>query len=379
MLGDLISKSFNALNALVSRTVIIDCDRIPYRFHNVPIKKILNWIIVETSIYFKPERPWGWPTHLQIEPSALCNLSCAFCPVTTGMDRPTGYMEFNTFRKIIDEIGDYVFLILLWDWGEPFLNPAVYDMIAYAKKRGIKIVASTNGHLFARGDHAERSVRSGLDSIIFAVDGISQETYEQYRARGNIGTVIAGVERVVAAKRALNSTTPLINFRFLPMKHNEHEISMLKDFARSLGVNALTLKTLNPYDQGECHSTKADGIQFIPANPRYQRFRYARDGSRIRRQRNPCKQLWNNPVIHWNGNVSPCTYDPHDHYVQGDLTRETFRDIWLGASYRTFRRRFRRDYQKLAFCSGCSYAFEGGACSTEIIAEAHFFNSSAGG
>lgn len=374
MLGALISKSFNAIKALVSRTIIIEGDRIPYHFHNVPIKKILNWITVEASIYVKPERPWGWPTHLQIEPSALCNLKCGFCPVTTGMDRPTGYMAFNTFKKVIDEIGDYVFLILLWDWGEPFLNPAVYDMIAYAKHREIKTVSSTNGHIFARGDHAERLVRSGIDSIIFAVDGISQETYEQYRAHGNVRTVIAGIERVVAAKRALNSTTPLINLRFLPMKHNEHEIPTLRELARSLGVDALTLKTVNPYDGGECSSDKADGNAFLPENPAYRRFEYDASGSRIRRKRNPCKQLWNNPVIHWNGKVSPCTYDPHDNYVQGDVTQQTFREIWWGVPYCTFRRKFRRDYQKIAFCSECSYAFEGGSCSTEIIAEAQFFN-----
>lgn len=374
MLGELISDSYKAIKALLTRRVLIECDRIPYQFHNAPIRKILNWIIVEASIYFKPERAWGWPTHLQIEPSALCNLKCEFCPVAIGMERPTGYMAFSTFKRVIDEIGDCVFLILLWDWGEPFLNPAVYDMIAYAKQWDIKIVSSTNGHIFAGGDHAERLIRSGIDSIIFALDGISQETYEQYRAHGNVRTVIAGIERVVAAKRALNSTTPLINLRFLPMKHNEHEIPMLRELARSLGVDALTLKTVNPYDGGECSSDKADGNAFLPENPAYRRFEYDASGSRIRRKRNPCKQLWNNPVIHWNGKVSPCTYDPHDNYVQGDVTQQTFREIWWGVPYCTFRRKFRRDYQKIAFCSECSYAFEGGSCSTEIIAEAQFFN-----
>jgi radical SAM protein with 4Fe4S-binding SPASM domain len=375
IIGNLILKSLNAVKALSSRTVSIDCDRIPYRFENVSIKKILNWIVVETSMLFRPNRPWGWPTHLQVEPSTLCNLKCAFCPVTTGMHRPTGYMDVDIFKKVIDETGDFVFLILLWDWGEPFLNPSIYEMIAYAKKRDIKIVSSTNGHVFSRGHNGEALVASGIDVIIFAMDGISQDTYERYRKGGDLEAVITGIEKVVAAKHALNSKTPLINLRFLAMKHNEHEISKLKDFARSLEVDALTVKTLNPYDQGECHSTKADGTEFIPLNPFYQRFEYdPKNHARIRHTRNPCKRLWNNPVIHWDGKVSPCTFDPHDNYAVGDLTKDTFKDIWRGVPFAKLRRQFRKDYQKIALCSGCTNAFKGGALSTDIIAEAHFFN-----
>jgi len=379
MIGDMIRKIFHAIKALLSRSVRIDCDGIPYEFHNVPMKKIVNWIIVEAPIFFKTKKQWGWPTHLQIEPSTHCNLRCAFCPVTTGLDRPTGYMDLDMFKKIIDEVGDYVFLILLWDWGEPFLNPSVYDMISYAKKRGIKIVSSTNGHLFAKGDHAEKLIHSGIDSIIFAMDGITQETYERYRVKGDVHTVIKGIKRAVKAKSMLNSKTPLINLRFLPMKHNEHEIPLLRDFAGSLGVDVLTLKTLNPYHGGECDSGNVNGNEFVPESRVYKRFEYnLKDHLRIRRKRNPCKALWNNPIIHWNGKVSPCTFDPHDHYVAGDLNTETLKDIWSGDHYRKLRRQFREDYKRIDLCSECTYAFEGGSLSTEIIAEAHFFNTPAG-
>ena len=375
---DLLFKPYKAIKTLATQRILIECDRIPYQFHNVPLRKILNWILTEASMLRKPERPWGWPTHLQIEPSSYCNLKCILCPVTTGMNRPSGHMNFNTFKKIIDETGDYVFIIMLWDWGEPFLNPHIYNMISYAKKWEMKIISSTNGHVFAHGDHAEKLVCSGIDSIIFAMDGISQETYERYRAHGDLKKVIAGIKSVVEAKQALNSKTPLINLRFIPMKHNEHEITMLKDFAMSLGVDALTIKTLNSFDQGECHPEMSKGEDFMPENPLYQRFKlnpvYF---SRIRYKKNPCKHLWNNPVIHWNGKVSPCTYDPHDKYILGDLTQQTFRDIWNGAPYMRFRHQFRKDYQQIEVCSECTYAYKGGSCATETIAKADFFDSSA--
>ncbi|MGA7877895.1 MAG: radical SAM protein [Desulfoferrobacter sp.] len=374
MTQDFIFKSYQALKALMTRKVTIECDSIPYHYQNVPVKKLLNWVSTEASIFFRRKRPWGLPTHLQIEPANLCNLKCALCPIAGGMDRPSGRMSLTMFQNIIDELGDFLYLILLWDWGEPFLNPDIYKMISYAKKRGIKVVSSSNGHIFDSPNQAEKLVESGIDSIIFAVDGICQQTYEQYRRSGSIDTVLSGLNKVVSAKQALKSKTPLINLRFIVMKHNENEIPKLKKLARTLGVDALTLKTLNPHPDAEDHPSKKNDKEFLPQNPLYQRFSYDPVKEvRIRRIHNPCKVLWHNPTIHWDGKVCPCTFDVHDRYILGDLNTQTFRDIWRGEPYKELRERFRRDYRDVELCSKCSYAFEGGSCATEIIAEAHFF------
>ena len=367
-----------AVKALATSSLQIECDRISYKFNNVPLKKILNWIRVEASIYTKPARPWGWPTHLQLEPSAKCNLQCTICPVTEGMNRPTGYMDYRLFKKIIDEQGDYLFLILLWDWGEPFLNPDIFKMISYAGKKGIKLVSSTNGHPFTQVENADKLVRSGLDSLIVAMDGITQESYERYRQRGKLESVLNGIKTIVKQKHANNSKTPFINLRFLVMKQNEHEIPRLKELARSLKVDALTFKTLNPHQNSkytEKESRKNEGDALLPENNSYRRFEYTQDGqTRIRLKQNPCKDLWNSPAIHWNGIVCPCTYDYNEKYILGDLKEHTFKNIWFGARYQNMRNQFRDDWKKIDFCNECSFAYEGGDCSRETISEAIFLN-----
>jgi radical SAM protein with 4Fe4S-binding SPASM domain len=365
MLQGVMSGAYRAVRASVTREVIMECDHIPYRFRDVPLKKILNWILVEASIYLRPEKPWGWPTHLQIEPDARCNLRCVICPVTTGMGRPTGSMTLGVFKELIDDVGDYVFLILLWDWGEPFLNPSLFEMISYARARGIKIICSTNAQLLAQNNRVEELVRSGLDTLVVAMDGTSQETYELYREGGNLGAVLEGIRTLVARKRELNAERPLINLRFLVMKHNEHEVPRLKALAMSLGVDVLSLKTLNPY---------GPNTELLPENSDYRRFSYGDDGQTpLRRRHNPCKNLWNMPAVHWNGTVALCTYDYDEDYVLGDLSTSSFRDIWGGAEYRRLRRQFRANWEKIALCNHCSFAHAGGSCIDEIIAEAHFF------
>jgi radical SAM protein with 4Fe4S-binding SPASM domain len=301
------------------------------------------------------------------------------CPVSIGLERPAGEMELHLFKKIIDEIGDYVFLILLWDWGEPFLNPSIYEMTSYAKQKGIKLVSSTNGHLFKNREQADKLIASGIDSIIFALDGISQETYEPYRQGGSLESVLQGIRTVVLRKRELRSKTPMVNLRFIVMKHNEHEIPALKTLARSLGVDALTLKTLNPVNldfYSEDKSNIRNHNEFLPENHHYRRFKCDSTGQNvIRLRKNPCKQLWNNPVIHWNGAVCSCTYDPKEKYVLGELQYETFKNIWQGALYRRLRRQFRENWNQLPLCRECSYAFKGGNCGKEIITDAFFFNT----
>ena len=81
------------------------------------------------------------------------------------------------------------------------------------------------------------------------------------------------------------------------------------------------------------------------------------------------------PVIHWNGAVCPCTYDYNEKVIFGDLKSQTFKDIWHGASYRDIRRRFHYDWKNIDICRNCSFAFEGGYCPLEGIAETFFFNS----
>jgi len=349
-------KSRRALRALLTRTIELESDSIPYQLRDVPLRKVLNWILVEAGITLRRKRPWGYPTHFQIEPTTYCNLRCPLCPVTEGMDRATGHMSPELFRRLIDETGEYALIALLWDWGEPFVHPQIYDLISYAKAKNVALVCSTNGHTFAKEESARRLVRSGLDTVIFAVDGVTQESYQQYRYPGNLEIVLQGIRNVVAQRKALQSETPLIVFRFIVMRQNELEIPELKHLAYDLGVDVLSLKSLNPYANDVYHENREerqdDYHAFLPEDPAYHRFRYVEEGGNLHRIRRtpPCKNLWNCPTIHFDGHVCPCTYDYNESHLHGDLSRQSFKDIWYGDSYTRMREQFLEDSEELAAC-----------------------------
>jgi radical SAM protein with 4Fe4S-binding SPASM domain len=234
-------------------------------------------------------------------------------------------------------------------------------------------VTSTNGHLFAKKENAEKVVRSGLDTLIFAMDGISQDTYERYRRDGKLETILASIRNVVEKKKELNSPTPLVNLRFILMKHNEHEVPALREMAEKLGVDALTLKTL--YPGHGCDPAIDRENEFIPREPKHRRFRYDEQFHRIGVARNPCRVLWISPAIHWSGVVCPCSFDVEEHVPFGDFSKSTFKEIWFGKPLVEMRRQFRDDWKSIPLCSGCSYAYKGGDCSRETVVDAVFFGS----
>ena len=53
----------------------------------------------------KTNRVLGYPVKILFEPTNACNLSCPLCPTGNGsLNRATGQMRLDEFKKIIDEV-----------------------------------------------------------------------------------------------------------------------------------------------------------------------------------------------------------------------------------------------------------------------------------
>lgn len=354
--------------AFFFRRLDFKIDLIPFEFRGLPYKKIFNWLKTESSVLFKPSRPWGFPTVIQIEPTTQCNLACSSCPVARDLSRPRGSMGLAEFKSLIDQLKDYLLVILFWDWGEPFLNPDAYKMISYAREAGIKVMASTNGHGFAENNHARQVVAAGLDVLTFSVDGINQDSYQQFRRKGSLAQVQEGIRNVAAAKKNKKSPLPLINLRYIVMKHNEAELSRLPEFSRSLPIDILTVRKFHavPYDKEGWQAAKS----MVPEQGKYQLPRLSRSsGEPERVAKNPCKNLWNCPTVHWDGKICRCFMDYSEKFVLGDLKKQSFKAIWYGPEYHRVRRRFRNKWQDLELCNVCSSGFAGGDVGREANVE----------
>ena len=78
--------------------------------------------------------------------SATCR--CIMCP--TGRKeqvRKKGYMDFELFKSIVDEMAPWVQATTLHIWGEPLMHPKMFDMIEYCRDKGLRSEISTNATL----------------------------------------------------------------------------------------------------------------------------------------------------------------------------------------------------------------------------------------
>jgi len=216
------------------------------------LRKVFNFIVVEASYrlscLFRRPFVFGNPWAASIEPTTSCNLRCPECP--TGMQalsRPKGTISIEVFRTILEKLTPDLIYLTLYFQGEPLLNPHFNEMVKLARLRRIFVATSTNGH-FLNEKNVDQIIKSGLSHLIISLDGLDQQTYEKYRVKGDFQTVIEGIHRLVAARKGLKSNSPYIELQFIVMRHNEHQMQQMREFAKQAGVDKLTFKTAQVYN-----------------------------------------------------------------------------------------------------------------------------------
>jgi radical SAM protein with 4Fe4S-binding SPASM domain len=295
-------------------------------------RRLANFCLVTFQHQFlKNSRVVGYPIELVIDACNICNLHCPLCPTGQGRnERPQSRLSLANFKKIIEELGDYLYRLDLHNWGEPLLNKEIYDIIQYARAHNIKVDVSTNLNHFDAAA-AEKLVASGLNRLIISLSGTNQETYQQYHVGGSFQKIITGTEMLLKQKKAQNSKTPVITWRFLVMRHNEHQIADVKQMARKLkiGLELVAAHGDMGNDLFWNKDKKREGAaEWLPLNEKYG---FA--------SMKPCAFLWVQSVINCNGSVSPCCAVYPEVYDFGNIfTEGGFKRVWNNENYRTARR-----------------------------------------
>ena len=186
------------------------------------------------------------PNRLYVECTAACNISCdqACCAPETGITRTrqAGMLDFEVFRRVVDEAGPSLVRIDFFNYGEAFLHKRAVEMCEYIKSRfpHIYLYTSTNGLAFTE-EQVRRLIRSGIDEVTFSIDGATPESYVKYRRRGDFAKALRNLRLAVDEKRAIGSDVPVINWRYILFIHNDsdEEMQCARATAADIGVDRL--------------------------------------------------------------------------------------------------------------------------------------------
>ena len=271
---------------------------------------------------------------ISIEPSNICNAKCNMCPYQK-MTRKKEIMSMGFFKKIVNNCLIYgVKDFNLNFFNEPFLDPFIFERIKYLKSKGARVQLSSNGSILD-SKKIERILGSGLDVIIFSVDGVKKETYESIRKGLIFEKTINNILNLIKQKKDLGLEKPKINLNFVKQKLNEIELEKL----RSFWIN------------------KADKI-YISEDDGRNKISEPLEDDKKSLASFPCVRFWHELVVMSNGRVPLCCADYDGKIILGDFNTQSLGEIWDSDNFKRIRQlHLDSKADKIFFCKKCTSSY----------------------
>lgn len=284
------------------------------------------------------------PMKVQWELTYHCNLKCLHCHI---WKTPLSEIRQNTLtleqqKKIVDDLADAGVRHLSFSGGEMFLQKTVYELIAHAKSRGMKVGGNSNAFLI--NDKIARKIAdSGLDMLYISLDGDNPATHDGIRGvAGAFDHVFKGVANLKAVKPSIK-----VFFNTTINARNVGELSGVAKRAREAGVAGLTVEMTNTFDKyapdrglimpgdklpilrEQMEILFRDYADLLPHQREYfEEFEtYLKKPEELYKYR--CVAGFTSAQIHPNGDLYPC---PVAFKKIGNLVEKPFGELWFSQS-----------------------------------------------
>jgi radical SAM protein with 4Fe4S-binding SPASM domain len=305
-------------------------------------RKIANIARAELSMARGDIELASRPYVYTVDTGNLCNLRCPLCPTgSQNLQRRQHLMTHATFERVLEKISPWAIEVILHNWGEPFLNPDILKIIRSAREASVGTTISSHLNLVHRGDDFLGDVvEAGLDHLTVSLDGTTQDVYGIYRRGGNLEKVLHNLSVILDRRRKLRSSTPVVEWQFLVMKHNEHQVEEARAAAKKLGVDRIRFTSAGlPFDDLENQKLAA---QWLSDLPEYQAYNPKKIRERGYMFDERCFYLYRGMTINPGGEVSPCCVVYHAHHDFGNILDSDLESVWNNRQYKASRALFSR-------------------------------------
>ncbi|HET7584547.1 MAG TPA: radical SAM protein [Gemmatimonadaceae bacterium] len=136
-----------------------------------------------------------------------CNLHCVHCYSDSANRVYEGELSTAEGKALIDDLAAYRVSVLLLSGGEPLMRADLFELVAHARARGVRVTLSTNGTLITDAT-ATRLRALGVSYVGISLDGIGA-TNDRFRGhKGAFALAMAGFRncRAVGQRVGLRMT-----------------------------------------------------------------------------------------------------------------------------------------------------------------------------
>jgi sulfatase maturation enzyme AslB (radical SAM superfamily) len=244
-------------------------------------------------------------------------------------------MSNSTYREILDKFIDYkdqIEYVTLFFMGEPLLDKTLPDKIKYSKDAGFRGLNIATNLALLTEETSKKLLDSGLDTIIFSVDGVKKETHEQIRHGINFEQAIRNAKTFIKLREKYDTN---IFLRMIYQDSNKDEWEDYKSFWNKLVTRpGDKVMRFNIHNWGSSKKINMNDYSV---------------------EKIACVDVFRRMMILADGTLGFCCADDNgDMFKMGNVLKEDPIDLYNRDPYVKYRREMETgNIGKLKYCSTC--------------------------
>ena len=285
---------------------------------------------------------------IYVEITNVCNLHCAFCPVTK---RPNRFMTVTEFEHTIKNIKPYTNLIALHVKGEPLLHPNLKEILDICTIYNIQVNITTNATLLLenieilKNSPAVRQINLSIHSVK-QNNGMDELNY--------LNNIFSAVDTL---QETNNKNKIYISYRLWNLKNiseNDENFNVISILQDKYNINNLLAKCkLNDF-------IKLDDNVFLNQDktfiwPTINSTNNNNDININKKRSGTCQGLRSQIAILSNGDVVPCCLDQDANIKLGNIFEEDFENIISSKLSQNIIEGFKNNILLCDLCQNCDY------------------------
>lgn len=174
------------------------------------------------------------------EITRACALRCVHCRAVAQPRRDPQELTTSEGFAVIDQVVALGRPILVITGGDPLMRRDVYDLIAYARQRGLRVALSPSATRLVTREALARAQQAGVEMVHVSLDGASAEVHDAFR--GVNGSFARTMEIL---RDALELGLP-VQIGTTVCRRNVHDLAAIATHVRAAGVKVWSVFFLVP-------------------------------------------------------------------------------------------------------------------------------------
>ena len=279
--------------------------------------KLIRYVIYRYKYKTYPEKKIieDYPPCVQIEPASICNYRCIMCyqsdkTFSEKKNNYMGFMKFDIFKRLVDELEGNVEAITFASRGEPTLHKQFPDFLKYCKDKFVAIKINTN--LSTMTEKLATSIfENDVQTIVISSDAAEKENYEKIRVKGVFEKVMKNLEILFNTKMKFPNSRTIIRVSGVKI-NDKQDLNKMKDVYGKF-TDSVAFVNYLPWESS--YENKKNNIE------------------------SPCTDLWKRLFVWYDGKINPCDYDYKSFLNKYNFADKSLKDAWNSEHYNQLRKK----------------------------------------